>query len=229
MSPHIGLTNRRAAEDRRSAISLAARAARHPRHASGTAEIPRHTKLEMFQDQVFCFTPKGDLIALPRGLTAVDFAYAVHSEIGDTCVGAKINGRLLPLRNPGQRRPGRDHYIEGAGAIADLGALCRLRQGAGPIRRFVRTQQRTQYLDLGNAIVQKAFRQEGHEFSERPLEPVPQYVLTVQPSDDLYIAVGQGLPLAGPVCRFPQRREAAASRQRPRSISLGRVRREGGP
>ncbi|MGH6879342.1 MAG: RelA/SpoT family protein, partial [Hypericibacter sp.] len=61
-------------------------------HAAGPEEFLEHTKLEMFQDQVFCFTPKGDLIALPRGATPVDFAYAVHSQIGDTCVGAKVNG-----------------------------------------------------------------------------------------------------------------------------------------
>ena len=67
-------------------------------HAAGPEEFLEHTKLEMFQDQVFAFTPKGDLFALPRGATAVDFAYAVHSEIGDTCVGAKINSRLVPLR-----------------------------------------------------------------------------------------------------------------------------------
>ena len=67
-------------------------------HAAGPEEFLEHTKLEMFQDQVFCFTPKGDLIALPRGATPVDFAYAVHSQVGDTCVGAKINGRLMPLR-----------------------------------------------------------------------------------------------------------------------------------
>src|SRR3954466_12371673 len=66
--------------------------------ASNPEEFLEHTKLEMFQDQVFAFTPKGDLIALPRGATPVDFAYAVHSQVGDTCVGAKINGRLLPLR-----------------------------------------------------------------------------------------------------------------------------------
>src|SRR6185312_9948047 len=60
-------------------------------HAAGPEEFLEHTKLEMFQDQVFCFTPKGDLIALPRGATPVDFAYAVHSEVGNTCVGAKIN------------------------------------------------------------------------------------------------------------------------------------------
>ena len=60
-------------------------------------EFLEHTKLELFQDQVFCFTPKGKLIALPRGATPIDFAYAVHTNIGDTTVGAKINGRIMPL------------------------------------------------------------------------------------------------------------------------------------
>ena len=60
-------------------------------------EFLEHTKLELFQDQVFCFTPKGRLIALPRGATPIDFAYAVHTDIGNACVGAVINGRQLPL------------------------------------------------------------------------------------------------------------------------------------
>ena len=68
-------------------------------HAAGPEEFLEHTKLEMFKDQVFCFTPRGDLINLPRGATPVDFAYAVHSEVGDHCVGAKINGRMMPLRS----------------------------------------------------------------------------------------------------------------------------------
>ncbi|HRY03734.1 MAG TPA: RelA/SpoT family protein, partial [Beijerinckiaceae bacterium] len=60
-------------------------------------EFLEHTKLELFHDQVFCFTPKGRLIALPRGATPVDFAYAVHTDVGNTAVGAKINGRIAPL------------------------------------------------------------------------------------------------------------------------------------
>ena len=67
-------------------------------HAAGPEEFLENTKLEMFQDQVFCFTPKGDLIALPRGATPIDFAYAVHSQVGDRCVGAKIDGRMVQLR-----------------------------------------------------------------------------------------------------------------------------------
>ncbi|HJU30120.1 MAG TPA: RelA/SpoT family protein, partial [Hyphomicrobiaceae bacterium] len=60
-------------------------------------EFLEHTKLELFQDQVFCFTPKGRLIALPRGATPIDFAYAVHTDVGNSCVGAVVNGRQLPL------------------------------------------------------------------------------------------------------------------------------------
>src|SRR6185437_17070788 len=62
-----------------------------------SADFLEVTKLELFQDQVFCFTPKGRLIALPRGATPIDFAYALHTDIGDTTVGAKINGSIMPL------------------------------------------------------------------------------------------------------------------------------------
>ena len=102
-------------------------------HASGPEEFLEHTKLEMFQDQVFAFTPKGDLIALPRGATPVDFAYAVHS------ADRRHLRRRQDQRPAGaaahaaaERRPGRDRHLEGADAVADLGALCRHRQGARP-------------------------------------------------------------------------------------------------
>ncbi len=142
-------------------------------HASNPEEFLEHTKLEMFQDQVFAFTPKGDLIALPRGATPVDFAYAVHSQIGDTCVGAKINGRLLPLRT--ELANGDQVEIVTSKAQTPSPTWERFvvtGKARARIRRFVRTQQRAQYLDLGRAIVQKAFRQHGQEFSERPLEAV---------------------------------------------------------
>lgn len=74
--------------------------------ASNPEEFLENTKLEMYNDQVFCFTPKGDLIGLPINSTPVDFAYAVHSSVGDTCVGAKINGEIRPLRTVCKRRPG---------------------------------------------------------------------------------------------------------------------------
>ncbi|MGH7125772.1 MAG: RelA/SpoT family protein, partial [Stellaceae bacterium] len=142
-------------------------------HASGPEEFLEHTRLEMFTDQVFCFTPKGDLFALPRGATPVDFAYAVHSEIGDTTVGAKINGRLAPLRTPLQN----GDQVEIVTSKAQTPSPTWERfvvtgKARARIRRFIRTQQRQQYLDLGKAIVQKAFRQEGQEFSEKAIETV---------------------------------------------------------
>jgi GTP pyrophosphokinase len=194
-------------------------------HASGPEEFLEHTKLEMFQDQVFAFTPKGDLIALPRGATAVDFAYAVHSEIGDTCVGAKINGRLVPLRST----LGNGDQVEIITSKAQRPSPTWERfvvtgKARARIRRFIRTQQRTQYLDLGKAIVQKAFRQEGHEFSERPLEPALK-TFNTPAVEDLYVAVGQGLVTGRAVVNavFPQQQQ-----DRAKVVSLARARRKVG-
>ncbi|MGE0257847.1 MAG: bifunctional (p)ppGpp synthetase/guanosine-3',5'-bis(diphosphate) 3'-pyrophosphohydrolase [Alphaproteobacteria bacterium] len=174
--------------------------------ASNPEEFLEHTKLEMFQDQVFAFTPKGDLIALPRGATPVDFAYAVHSEIGDTCVGAKINGRLLPLRT--QLQNGDQVEIVTSKAQTPSPTWERFvvtGKARARIRRFIRTQQRAQYLDLGRAIVQKAFRQQGHDFSERPLQPILAQFNCVT-VEDLYVAVGEGLATGREVANavFPQ-------------------------
>ncbi|MGH7048423.1 MAG: RelA/SpoT family protein [Stellaceae bacterium] len=194
-------------------------------HASGPEEFLEHTKLEMFQDQVFAFTPKGDLIALPRGATAVDFAYAVHSEIGDTCVGAKINGRLVPLRS----QLGNGDQVEIVTSKAQRPSPTWERfvvtgKARARIRRFIRTQQRAQYLDLGKAIVQKAFRQEGREFNERPLEAVLK-TFDCPSVEDLYVAVGQGLVTGRAVINaaFPPQHDAKA-----KVVSLARARRKFG-
>ncbi|WP_281855362.1 RelA/SpoT family protein [Acetobacter pasteurianus] len=160
--------------------------------SSAPDEFLENTKLELYQDQVFCFTPKGQLISLPRGATPVDFAYAVHSHVGDTCVGAKINGRLMPLR----------HELENGDQVEIMTA-----RGGAPspswerfvvtgkararIRRYVAQQQRQVSLDGGRAALAKAFRQEGVDGSEKILEttlkPLKQSSLT-----DLYVAVGAG-------------------------------------
>ncbi|HUJ97511.1 MAG TPA: bifunctional (p)ppGpp synthetase/guanosine-3',5'-bis(diphosphate) 3'-pyrophosphohydrolase [Stellaceae bacterium] len=162
-------------------------------HAPDPQEFLEHTKLEMFQDQVFCFTPKGDLIALPRGATPVDFAYAVHSVIGDTCVGAKINGRLAPLRT--QLANGDQVEVITSKAQTPSPTWERFvvtGKARARIRRFVRTQQRQQYLDLGKAILQKAFRHDGHEFQEKALENVLK-TFNCASVEDLFVAVGEGL------------------------------------
>ncbi len=140
-------------------------------HASNPEEFLEHTKLEMFQDQVFCFTPKGDLIALPRGATLVDFAYAVHSEVGDHCVGAKINGRMMPLRT--QLSNGDQVEIITSRAQTPSPTWERFvvtGRARSRIRRYIRSQQRSQFISLGKSILQKAFKHEGYEFSEKSFE-----------------------------------------------------------
>ena len=76
-----------------------------------SVEFLEHLKVDLFPDEVYVFTPKGKIMALPRGATVVDFAYAVHTDIGNRCVAAKINYELVPLRTELQeRRSRRDHH-----------------------------------------------------------------------------------------------------------------------
>lgn len=160
--------------------------------ASDPEEFLEHTKLNMFQDQVFCFSPKGDLHALPRGATPVDFAYAVHSDIGDTCVGAKVNGRLVPLRtslqNGDQVEILRSKTQTPSPTWLNFVATGKARSC---INRFIRNQQREQYVDLGKAIVQKAFRESGHTLSDKALGGALT-PLKLKAIEDLYVAVGDG-------------------------------------
>ena len=182
-------------------------------HASNPEEFLEHTKLEMFQDQVFCFTPKGDLIALPSGATPVDFAYAVHSEVGDTCVGAKVNGRMVPLR--ALLRNGDQVEIVTSRAQTpspDWESFIVSGKAKARIRRFIRQEEREQYGELGRQMLQKAFRQEGYEFTEKALEGVLKK-FKADGVADLYAAVGQGNRGAREVVTavFPGVREADRS------------------
>jgi len=161
-------------------------------NAAEPEEFLEHTKLEMFSDQVFCFSPKGDLYALPHGATPVDFAYAVHSEVGNTCVGAKINGRIVPLRS--QLRNGDQVEIITSRAQTPSPtweSFVVTGKARACIRRFVRSQQRSQYVSLGREIITKTFRQEGYELTEKALRGVLKS-FDSHDVEDLYAAVGEG-------------------------------------
>jgi GTP pyrophosphokinase len=189
-------------------------------------EFLDNTKLELYPDQVFCFTPKGQLIQLPRGATPVDFAYAVHSQVGDTCVGAKINGRLMPLR----------HHLENGDQVEIMTA-----RGGTPspqwerfvvtgkararIRRFIHQEQRQQSRDAGRAELTKAFRQAGVDGSERALEPALKALKFASP-DDLYIAIGNNnlSPKDVVHAAYPELRQAPrAPRMVPTLLPRGRA------
>ena len=151
-----------------------------------------NTKLELHQDQVFCFSPKGDLIALPKGATPVDFAYQVHSVVGDTCVGAKINGRIVPLR----------HQLENGDQVEVITArgntpnpqwerFVVTGKARARIRRFVLAKQRDEAKENGRQAIARAFRQEGADYSEKAVEPALK-ALKQGTHEDLLIAVGNG-------------------------------------
>ena len=159
---------------------------------TGPEEFLEHTKLEMFQDQVFCFTPKGDLFNLPHGATPVDFAYAVHSEIGDACVGAKINGRIMPLRT--QLNNGDQVEVITSKAQTPSPTWERFvvtGKARARIRRFIRAKEREQYLELGHAILEHAFAEEGYTKSTKALKGVLKQ-FKADSADDLAIEVGAG-------------------------------------
>jgi GTP pyrophosphokinase len=161
-------------------------------HASGPEEFLENTKLEMFQDQVFCFTPRGDLIALPRGGTPVDFAYAVHSEIGDAVVGAKVNGRLVPLRT----RLENGDQVEvitgkGAGPSPAWERFVVTGKARSQIRRHLRNRQQKDYIDHGRDMLQTAARREKIEIGERQLQEVLKG-FEQKSIDGLLAAIGEG-------------------------------------
>ncbi len=156
-------------------------------------EFLENTKMEMYHDQVFCFTPKGDIIALPRGATPVDFAYAIHSRIGDTTVGAKINGRIVPLKAPLKN----GDQVEVITSKAQTPSPSWERfvvtgKARSEIRKFVRTQQRTEYINLGKAILSKTLKQDNIELQDKLLEPLLSR-FNKKTVDDVYAEVGEGL------------------------------------
>ncbi|MEM9104535.1 MAG: bifunctional (p)ppGpp synthetase/guanosine-3',5'-bis(diphosphate) 3'-pyrophosphohydrolase [Pseudomonadota bacterium] len=155
-------------------------------------EFLEHTKLELFHDQVFCFTPKGQLIALPRGATPIDFAYAVHTDIGDTCVGAKINGRIMPLVT--QLSNGDEVEIIRSGVQVPPAAWEKIvvtGKARAAIRRATRAAVRKQYSGLGYRILERAFNRAGQNFSRDLLQPA-LHRLGFKEVEDAIAAVGRG-------------------------------------
>lgn len=162
-------------------------------NASSAEEFLENTKLEMFYDQVFCFSPKGELIALPKGATPIDFAFAVHTDLGLRCIGAKVNGRIVPLKtqlNNGDQveilrskvpmpSPTWDKFVVTGKARAE-------------IRKFIRSKQKQEYINLGRAILSKTFEEAGQQYKESDLKAVLAK-FNKEDVDDLIAEVGEGV------------------------------------
>ena len=182
-------------------------------------EFLEHTKLELFQDQVFCFTPKGRLIALPRGATPIDFAYAVHTDIGDTCVGAKVNGRNMPLLT--ELHNGDEVEIVCSKAQVPATAwesMVVTGKARAAIRRATRTAVRRQYAGLGRRILERAFQRAKRPYSEELAAAVLSR-LGQNNIEDMFAAVGRGeIPSANVVkAVYPDHKEERQTRAKGRS------------
>ncbi|MEL6365135.1 MAG: bifunctional (p)ppGpp synthetase/guanosine-3',5'-bis(diphosphate) 3'-pyrophosphohydrolase [Pseudomonadota bacterium] len=150
-----------------------------------------NTKLELFQDQVFCFTPKGAVVALPKGATPVDFAYALHSDIGDSCVGAVVNGHRRPLRMP--LRNGEVVHVLRAETFeppADWEALAVTGRARAAIRRRIKRIERSEHEKLGRALLEAGFVAEGQTLTDKAVAGVLSE-LEKTSVEDVYDAIGR--------------------------------------
>jgi GTP pyrophosphokinase/guanosine-3',5'-bis(diphosphate) 3'-pyrophosphohydrolase len=181
---------------------------------SNPEEFLEHTKLELFHDQVFCFTPKGKLIALPRKATPIDFAYAVHTDVGNATVGCKINGQVSPLTS--ELVNGDEvEIVTSKGQIAPPTAwesLVVTGKARAAIRRATRTAVRNQYAGLGRRIVLRLFQRAKITYSDEKLQgALPR--LARGSVEDVMAAVGRSELKASVVARamYPDYKEERAA------------------
>ena len=197
---------------------------------SNSEEFLEHTKLELFHDQVFCFTPKGKLIALPRHATPIDFAYAVHTDVGNMAVGAKINGKIAPLASELQNGDEVEIITSKAQKAppAAWESIVVTGKARASIRRATRVAVRDQYAGLGRRIVERLFQRAKKEYSDETLTgALPR--LARASVEDVMAAVGRGEMKASDVARamYPDYREERATLAAPKGdgswFGLGRA------
>lgn len=159
-------------------------------------EFLQNLKVDLYREEVYIFTPKGEVKALPRGATAIDFAYAIHTDVGHQCVGARVNGKMIPLRTPlengdiveiitqAKHRPSRDWLN-----------FVRTSRARNKIKHFLQTEEKKRSIELGRKLFEKEVRRfdlslkallEGEELQKAAAENGLQKV------EDLFAAIGYG-------------------------------------
>jgi len=177
---------------------------------SNPEEFLEHTKLELFHDQVFCFTPKGTLIALPRKATPIDFAYAVHTDVGNTAVGCKINGQIAPLVSELSNGDEVEILTSKAQTAppAAWESIVVTGKARAAIRRATRAAVRQQYAGLGRRIVERLFARAKKEYADERLQGALSRLARAS-VEDVMAAVGRGEMKASDVARavYPDYKE----------------------
>jgi len=159
-------------------------------------ELVGAVKIDLFSEEVYVFTPKGEVKAFPRGATPIDFAYSVHTEVGHRCVGARINGKLVPLRTP-LKNGDVVEVVTSAGQrpSKDWLKFVATSRAASKIRQWIKTEQREKSIELGKELLEKRLRKYGMSLKKalasRELAQAMQD-LGYQSSSELLAAVGYG-------------------------------------
>ncbi len=159
--------------------------------AENPEEFLEHTKLELFHDQVFCFTPRGRLIALPRGATPLDFAYAVHTDIGNEAVAAFINGRHVPIDT--RLRNGDEVVVEtakGHQRPASWEAFAVTGRARAAIRRAAREAEKRRYVELGRQLLSSTLAMAGIDYVEDKVKSAASK-FNLKSADDVLAAIGR--------------------------------------
>ena len=191
---------------------------------SNPEEFLEHTKLELFHDQVFCFSPKGKLIALPRKATPIDFAYAVHTDVGNTAVGCKINGKIAPLTSELVNGDEVEIITSKAQTAppAAWESIVVTGKARAAIRRATRVAVRMQYAGLGRRIVERLFQRAKINYSDDKLIGALSRLARAS-IEEVMAAVGRSELKASDVARamYPDYKEerAAAMAAKPKSES----------
>ncbi len=155
-------------------------------------ELIQNSKLKVFQNDIFVFTPKGDLIELPKNATPVDFAYAIHSQIGDQCVGARINDKLQPLKTILKNGDQIEIITSKSSQPSPLWQRFAVTTKVkSQLRRFFRFKKKEEHIIFGREILINYFQKENYEFNKN----IEQKILkdfNYKSIEDLYASIGSG-------------------------------------
>ena len=169
-------------------------------------ELIENSKIKLFQDSIYVFSPKGDLIELPINATPVDFAYSIHSEIGDKCVASKINGNLQPLKSILKNGDQVEILTSNDSQPSPLWERFAVTSKVkSQIRKFMRSKKRGEYIIFGKEILINAFNKEGIDFSNNAINKILKNY-NCKNSEDIFELVGSGSITAANVLRsiFPE-------------------------
>ena len=169
-------------------------------------ELIENSKIKLFQDSIYVFSPKGDVVELPVNSTPVDFAYSIHSEIGDKCVASKINGNLQPLKSILKNGDQVEILTSKESQPSPLWErFVTTSKVKSQIRKFMRSKKRDEHIIFGKEILNNAFKNEQIEFSNEAINKVLKN-FNCKSSDDIFELVGSGSVMASNVIRsiFPE-------------------------